>query len=78
MAKLQPNDPAFMTAYLGALEIYLRELPSLPTVKWYLRVPFNLTYWQGWPNEKNPYVCGGGWHRGAAGLLLHAVSPTTS
>ncbi|HEY3063577.1 MAG TPA: ABC transporter substrate-binding protein, partial [Chloroflexota bacterium] len=77
MAKLQPTDPAFMTAYLGALEIYLRELPSLPTVKWYLRVPFNLTYWQGFPNEKNPYVCGGGWHRGAAGLLLHAVTPAT-
>ena len=60
-----------MTAYLGALEIWLRELPSLPTVKWYLRVPFNLNYWQGLPNEKNPYVCGGGWHRGAAALLLH-------
>ena len=77
MAKLQPTDPAFMTAYLGALEIWLRELPSLPTVKWYLRVPFNLTYWQGFPNEKNPYVCGGGWHRGASGLLLHAVTPAT-
>jgi peptide/nickel transport system substrate-binding protein len=77
MATLQSTDPAFMTAYLGALEIWLRELPSLPTVKWYLRVPFNQTYWQGWPNEKNPYVCGGGWHRGAAGLLLHAATPAT-
>ncbi|MBV9546693.1 MAG: ABC transporter substrate-binding protein [Chloroflexi bacterium] len=78
MSQLQPNDPAFMTAFLGAMEIWLRELPALPTVKWYLRVPFNLTYWQGWPNEKNPYVCGGGWHRGAAGLLLHAVTPSTA
>jgi peptide/nickel transport system substrate-binding protein len=77
MSRVQPTDAAFMTAYLGALEIRLRELPSLPTVKWYLRVPFNQTYWQGFPNEKNPYVCGGGWHRGAGGLILHAVTPAT-
>jgi peptide/nickel transport system substrate-binding protein len=75
MSQLQSTDPVFMQTFLQAMEIWLRELPALPTVKWYLRVPFNLTYWQGWPYEKNPYVCGGGWHRGAAGLLLHAVSP---
>ena len=47
----------------------------LPTVKWYLRVPFNLTYWKNWPYEKNPYVGGGSWHRGAAPLILHSVEP---
>jgi peptide/nickel transport system substrate-binding protein len=75
LSQLQSSDPLFMQTFLQAMEIWLRELPALPTVKWYLRVPFNLTYWQGWPNEKNPYVCGGGWHRGAAGLLLHSVTP---
>ena len=75
LSQLPSNDATFMPTFLQAMEIWLRELPALPTVKWYLRVPFNLTYWQGWPNEKNPYVCGGGWHRGAAGLLLHAVTP---
>ena len=75
LSQLQSSDPSFMQTFLQAMEIWLRELPALPTVKWYLRVPFNRTYWRGWPNEKNPYVCGGGWHRGAAGLLLHAVTP---
>jgi len=76
LSQLQNSDPAFMSTFHQAMEIWLRELPALPTVKWYLRVPFNQTYWQGWPNEKNPYVAGGGWHRGAAGLLLHAVTPS--
>jgi len=75
LSQLQLSDPTFMPTFQQAMEIWLRELPALPTVKWYLRVPFNTTYWQGWPNEKKPYVCGGGWHRGAGGLLLHAVTP---
>ncbi|HLZ30703.1 MAG TPA: ABC transporter substrate-binding protein [Chloroflexota bacterium] len=75
LSQLQSSDPMFMPTFQQAMEIWLRELPALPTVKWYLRVPFNTTYWQGWPNEKQPYVCGGGWHRGAGGLLLHAVTP---
>ncbi len=64
-----------MQTYLQAMEIWLKELPVLPTVKWYLRVPFNVTYWKGWANEVNPYVGGGSWHRGAAALLLNAIEP---
>jgi peptide/nickel transport system substrate-binding protein len=75
MARTQPADPKFMQLYLQAMEHWLRELPSMPTVKWYLRVPFNLTHWKGWANETNPYVGGGSWHRGGAPLLIHAIEP---
>ncbi|MFN8523640.1 MAG: ABC transporter substrate-binding protein [Chloroflexota bacterium] len=75
MARLQPTDGKFMPLYLQAMELWLKNLPALPTVKWYLRVPFNLTTWKGWPTEKNPYVGGGSWHRGAAPLIIHALEP---
>ena len=75
MARLPATDPRFRENYLKAMEIWLAELPTLPTVKWYLRVPFNTTYWQGWPTEANPYVGGGSWHRGAAGVIIHALTP---
>ena len=75
MGRIQPTDPKFMQSYLQALEVFLKELPNLPLMRWYLDMPFNTTYWKNWPNEKNPYAGGGDWHRGAAGLLLHGVEP---
>jgi len=75
LAQTPTSDPKYMQTYLQAMEIWLKELPVLPTVKWYLRVPFNVTYWKGWANEVNPYVGGGSWHRGAAALLLNAIEP---
>jgi peptide/nickel transport system substrate-binding protein len=75
LGRIQPGDAKFMPAYLQALEIWLRELPNLPMMRWYLDMPFNGTYWKNWPSEKNPYTGGGDWHRGSAQLLLHGVDP---
>jgi peptide/nickel transport system substrate-binding protein len=77
MARTQPSDPKFMQLFQQALDIWYANLPSLPTVKWYLRVPFNTTYWKGWPTEKNPYVAGGSWHRGGAGPIIHSLEPVS-
>jgi peptide/nickel transport system substrate-binding protein len=38
-----------------AMRIWYRELPDLPLQQWYHRVPWNTTYWTGWPNEDDPY-----------------------
>jgi peptide/nickel transport system substrate-binding protein len=37
------------------MRIWYRELPDLPLQQWYHRVPWNTTYWTGWPNEDDPY-----------------------
>jgi peptide/nickel transport system substrate-binding protein len=73
MGALRNDDPKFMQLYLQALEMWLKNLPVLHFMVWYLPIPFNTTYWKGWPNEKNPYVGGGDWHRGGASLLIHGV-----
>jgi peptide/nickel transport system substrate-binding protein len=75
LGRIQPGDSKFMPAYLQALELWLRDLPNLPMMRWYLDMPFNGTYWKNWPSEKNPYTGGGDWHRGSTQLLLHGVEP---
>jgi peptide/nickel transport system substrate-binding protein len=77
MARTQPTDPKFLQLFTQAMDVWFANLPSLPTVKWYLRVPFNTTYWKGWPTEKNPYVAGGSWHRGGAGPIIHSLEPVS-
>ncbi|MBN1934726.1 MAG: ABC transporter substrate-binding protein [Anaerolineae bacterium] len=38
-----------------AMEIWLDELPEVPLVQWFHRVPINTTYWSNWPVEGNGY-----------------------
>ena len=45
-----------------AMEIWLSELPSIPIVQWYHRIPHNETYWKNWPTAKNPYINSAYWH----------------
>jgi peptide/nickel transport system substrate-binding protein len=59
MATVPPGDPKIMELYLEAMEIWLRELPSIPMVQWIHRIPCNTTRWKGWPTEDNPYTSAG-------------------
>ena len=56
MARLPADDPWFMVLYRRAMDIWLKELPSIPLLAWHQRVPCNGTYWKGWPTAENPYV----------------------
>jgi peptide/nickel transport system substrate-binding protein len=38
-----------------AMAIWLDELPVIPTVQAPALVPFNSTYWEGWPSADNPW-----------------------
>ena len=62
MATVPMGDPKVKDLFRKAMEIWLRELPSLPMMKWYHRIPMNRTYWEGWPTEENPYLNGAFWH----------------
>jgi peptide/nickel transport system substrate-binding protein len=63
MAELPADDPEFMRVYLQAMDVWLRELPSIPIIAWHQRVPHNETRWKGWPSAENPYINGAYWHR---------------
>ena len=75
MATVPSSDPKFMDLYKKAMTIWIKELPDIPTVQWYLICPVNITYWKGWPNEKNAYTAPALWHRGAAGLVINTLEP---
>jgi peptide/nickel transport system substrate-binding protein len=55
MGQTAPEDPELVGLFRQALEIWLRELPSIPLVQWYHRIPHNHTYWTNWPTAENPY-----------------------
>ncbi len=63
MAAVAPGDPELVRLYRQAMEIWLAELPSIPILQWYHRIPHNETYWTNWPSEKNPYINSAYWHR---------------
>jgi len=62
MGTVPMGDPKVKELFRKAMEIWLKELPSVPMIQWYHRIPMNLTYWTGWPTEENPYLNGAFWH----------------
>ena len=56
LAETAPGDPELHTLLRRAMEIWLAELPSIPLVQWYHRIPHNETYWPNWPSARNPYI----------------------
>jgi peptide/nickel transport system substrate-binding protein len=75
MAAMSKDDPAYMDLYLAALEIYLDNLIDAPIQQWMHRIPYNTTYWSGWPTEENPYVNGAFWAL-TFPLILQNLEPT--
>ncbi|MBX6771617.1 MAG: ABC transporter substrate-binding protein [Chloroflexi bacterium] len=63
MATVAPSDPRLQSLFHAAMEIWLRELPDIPLVQYYHRIPVSTAYWTGWPNEANPYINLANWHR---------------
>ena len=62
MSTVPMGDPKVKDLFREAMAIWLKELPSLPIIQWYHRIPMNLTYWTGWPWEEDEYLNGAFWH----------------
>ncbi len=75
MSTIAPGTPQFMDLWHKAMEIWIPNLPAIPTVQWYQICPANDQYWKGWPNSDNPYTTPASWHRGAAGLFINTLQP---
>lgn len=61
MSLLPISDPGYMDLYLQAMEIWLDNLVTAPIQQWLHRIPYNTTYWTGWPTGENPSVNGAFW-----------------
>ena len=74
IGNLAPGDPEIMTLWREAMEIWLKDLPSIPMFQWIHRWPMNTTYWDGWPTEADPYVNGSPAHKTFV-LMVHNLTP---
>ena len=54
---MRRTTPELVALFRKAMDIWFRELPSIPLIQWYHRIPHNETYWKKLaPRLKNPYV----------------------
>jgi peptide/nickel transport system substrate-binding protein len=77
MGQTAVDNPALTGLFHQAMEIWLRELPAIPLVQWFHRIPHNQTYWTGWPTAEDPYINSAYWHRTWLRVLLR-LEPTQS
>lgn len=75
MGQTAPGDPHLHGLFREALAIWLRELPAIPLLQFYHRIPHNQTYWTNWPSAENPYINSAYWHRTWLLVLLN-LKPT--
>jgi peptide/nickel transport system substrate-binding protein len=74
MNNIPMGDPRVLDLFHDAMAIWLKELPNLPFIQWFHRIPMNTTYWQGWPTVLNSYCNGAFWHL-TFPLVLHKLKP---
>ncbi len=75
MGETDPKDPELAILFQKALQIWLPELPAIPLLQFYHRIPHNETYWTNWPSAENPYINSAYWHRTWL-LVLLGLKPT--
>jgi peptide/nickel transport system substrate-binding protein len=56
------DDPKMKDIFRKGMVQYYTELPGVPLVQWFHRIPVNTWYWSNWPNEQNPYMNSALWH----------------
>jgi len=70
-----PDNPAYMNLVRKAFAIYIRDLPEISLAEEMHTLPFNATYWTGYPSAKDPYVAPYIPWEGLA-LVIHRLQPT--
>jgi peptide/nickel transport system substrate-binding protein len=58
---IDPNDEASMPKFAAALDAYLTELPSVPSIQTTYPFMFNTRYWTGWPTDDDQYAIPANW-----------------
>jgi peptide/nickel transport system substrate-binding protein len=74
MGKLPLNDPQVNTLFVQAWGIFLKELPVIPLTQARKIVPFDTTYWTGWPTADDPYIQPATWWQSTQ-LIVHHLAP---
>ena len=75
MGILASDDPRVEELFIEAMEIYMRELPVIPTTQARKLTPFNTTYWVGWPTAENAYTSPTDWWQNTH-VIIHNLEPS--
>ena len=74
MSTLHSDDPKVEELFIKAMEIYMRELPVIPTTQARKLTPYNTTYWTGWPTKANAYTSPTDWWQNTH-VIVHNLEP---
>jgi peptide/nickel transport system substrate-binding protein len=71
------DEATLVDIFKRGMEIWYEDLPVTPLTQAPALVPFNTTYWQGWPDEENPWMMPVNWWATMNLLLTGYESPET-
>lgn len=56
IGSLPLGDPRVEELFIQAMDLWFDELPVIPVTQAKKIIPFDTTYWTGWPTAKNDYI----------------------
>ena len=71
IGQLSLGSPAIDALFIEAMDIWLDELPAIPLVQAGTLLPFDTTYWTGWPTAINNYIQPPVWWQSTHKILHH-------
>lgn len=74
MGTLPLGDPKLDDLFVQAMEYWMAELPVIPITQAKKIIPFDTTYWTGWPTADNPYIHPPTWWQHTH-VIIHNLEP---
>ena len=77
MDTLDVEDPKTLELFVGAMDIWLSELPDVYMAQLIIRYPMSTQYWTGWPTEEDVYGFPHSWQQEFLKTILR-LEPATA
>ncbi|GIV80608.1 MAG: peptide ABC transporter substrate-binding protein [Litorilinea sp.] len=74
MGTLPLGDPKVEELFIQAMDIWFDELPVIPITQAKKIIPFDTTYWTGWPTADNDYIHPPTWWQHTH-VIIHNLQP---
>ncbi|HIC89653.1 MAG TPA: hypothetical protein EYP04_09670, partial [Anaerolineae bacterium] len=71
IGSLPLGDPKIDDLFVKAMWIWFDELPVIPITQAKKIIPFDTTYWKGWPTAKNDYIHPPTWWQHTHAIIQH-------
>jgi peptide/nickel transport system substrate-binding protein len=69
------GDPQIDELFVQAMDIWFDELPVIPVTQAKKIIPFNNTYWTGWPTAEQNYIHPPTWWQGNTEKIILSLQP---